>query len=392
MKITKIEVLNDGANEIIAENLWDKIEKFASYSFNASHAVAYTILSYWTCWLKTYYPAEYFAAQLSIVKEDKYPNLVKDARSCGIMVLPPDVNFSTDKFAIKDDKHIVMPFSAIKGCSEKIAQKIMTAREAVGGKFVSKEQFVEVARQKGSGINVRVVTNLDLVGGFADIEPDQPKATDESRRKDQLTLMPGLVIATLVSKKITSMDEEKKLEILSVVNDFIGCDKCNLCKSVHVLPAIGGSKCKFMVVFDCPNGDEEALGKMFVGKGATFVKKALKSAGVSVANGYFTSLVKAKKNDKFLTNDQINGCSGYLDKEIDLVKPGVILCMGSTATKHLLPEIKSPSQEVGNAFYNKDLDATVVIGMNPLQIIFNPDKMTELEKCTQKLAEILGVE
>ena len=381
-----------GVHETVASNLFDKIEKFAGYGFNKSHAVAYTILSYWTCWLKTYYPAEYFAAQLSIVKEDKYPNLVKDARTCGIKVAPPDVNFSGDKFEIRDNEHIVMPFSAIKGCSEKIAQKIMVAREKVGGKFLSKEHFVEVARQKGSGINVRVVNNLDLVGGFAEIEPDQPKATDECRRKDQLTLMPGLIIDTIVSKRTTSMDDQKKIEIASVVGQCIGCKNCDLGERVHALPVMGGAKCKFMMVFDCPNTEEESHGKMFVGKGATYVKKMFKEAGVSASAGYYTSLVKAKKTDKFLTNAQINGCSGFLDKEVDVVKPGVIVCMGSSAVKHFLPELKSPSQEVGNAYYKKELDATVIVGMNPMQILFNPDKMLDLAKVVEKLAEVLGIE
>ena len=390
MKIVKIEKAEAGVSEHVANNLWSKIEKFAAYSFNKSHSVAYSILSYWTCYVKTYYPAEYFAAQLSIVKEDKYPNLIKDARSCKINVLPPDVNFSTDKFAIKDPWTIVMPFSAIKGCSENIAKKIMKAREDVGGHFITKMHFEEIASQKGSGINCRVVANLDRVGAFAGIEPSQPMATDESRLKDQIELMPGLVIDTIVSTATTNMDDNKKLEILNIFSEVVNCKGCDLCSKTHPSPIVGGSKCRFMMVFDCPNGDEETKGKMFVGSGANFVKKAFKEAGVSTSQGYFTSLVKAKKSDKFLTNAQLNGCTKWLDKEVETVKPGVIVCMGSASTKHFLPNVKSPSAEVGNAYFDKKLDATIIVGMNPLQIVFDPKKMELLDKIAAKLSETLG--
>ena len=380
-----------GMTESKARLLWTKIEKFASYSFNKSHSVAYSILSYWTCWVKTYYPAEYFAAQLSIVHEDKYPALIRDANSCGIAVLPPDVNFSSERYGIKDDKTIVMPFSAIKGCSERISTKIVEARNNNGGRFSSMDEFVKIAGTKGSGINKRVVENLNKVGAFADIEPTQPKANDDSRKTDQIELMPGLIVDTVVSTSTTHMDEKKKLEVLSIYAETTDCKNCNLCGKVHPTPVVGGAKCRFMMVFDCPNGDEEKNGKMFTGTGSIYVKKSLKDAGVSAAQGYYTALVKSKKTDKFLTNAQINGCSGYLDREVELLKPGVIVCMGSASAKHFLPDLKSPSLEVGNAFYNPKLKASIIVGLNPLQLIFAPEKIKTLDKVSATLARTLGL-
>lgn len=379
-----------GMAETIANALFDKIENFAKYSFNASHSVAYSVVSYWTAWLKVYYPAEYFAAQLSIVKEDKYPALVKDARSCGIEVVPPDINISTDKFEIKDYRTIVMPFSSVKGCSEVIAKKIMNARQEAGGRFITKMHFEEFAKKRGSGINVRVVGNLDLVGTFAGIEPSQPMATAEIRRKDQSALLPGLIIDTITSTSVTAMNEMKKLEILALHNEVLDCKACNLCSKVHPLPVVGGSKCRFMVVFDNPSTDEDAAGKMMKGKGAGYVKEAMKECGLSPALGYYTALVKAKKDDKFLTNAQINGCSKFIDKEVETIKPGVIVCLGSACVKHFLPDVK-PASEVGNAFYVPALDATVVVGFNPAQIFFNMGKFEALKQVFSKTAEVLQI-
>ena len=379
-----------GMAEGRARQLFEKIENFAKYSFNASHSVAYSIVSYWTCYLKVYYPAEYFAAQLSIVKEDKYPALVKDARSCGIDVLPPDVNLSTDKFEIKDARTIVAPFSSVKGCSALTAQKIMKAREEAGH-FITKMHFEEYAKRKGSGINVRVVANLDAVGAFASIEPSQPTALDERRRKDQVTLMPGLIIDTITSSVITPMTEQKRLEIVAVHSEVLDCKACDLSGNTHCLPTVGGSKCRFVCVFDCPSWEEEQKGQIFYGKGATFMKSAMKENEISPKQGFYTALVRAKKSDKHLSNAQINGCSKFLDKEIELLKPGVIVCLGSASAKHFLPSLKAPSAEIGNAFYRPDLDATVVIGFNPLQCVFDPSKLSVLNLVFAKVAEVLSV-
>lgn len=373
-----------------AETIWDKIEKFAGYGFNKSHAVAYTILSYWTCYLKVYYPAEYFASQLSIVKDDKYPNIVKDARLCGIEVVPPDINASTSRFEITDDHTIVAPFSAVKGCSETTAKKIVALREKVG-KFHNKQEVIDAAKQRGSGVNSRVVGNLDLVGAFASVEPEQPKATDECRRRDQIQLLTGLIVDSVTTSVVTKMNEAKKLEICNVYSEAIQCKNCDLANHPHPMPTIGGANCRYMVVFDCPSKAEEDAGKMFVGDSARLVRQAMKECGVSPAAGYYTSLVKAKKKDRFLSNGQINNCSKFLDREAELLGVGAIVCLGSSAVKHFIPDCKQPSAEVGNAYYNKKLNAMVIVGLNPMQIIFSPAKYEDLKKVFAKLAETLDV-
>ena len=79
-------------------------------------------------WLKTHYPAEFFAAALTILGEDKHQGLVKDALTYSIRVLPPDVNVSSNRIEIRtleDGSQVLYaPFSAVKGCSENGCQAI----------------------------------------------------------------------------------------------------------------------------------------------------------------------------------------------------------------------------------------------------------------------------
>ena len=145
-----------------AEGLWHNFEAHAGYSFNRSHAVAYSMLSYWTAWLKHYYPLEFM---FSILKnegdKDARTEYLLEAKRLGIKVLLPHVNESNLDFSI-EGKSIRFGFSNIKYISEGIGSKIIASRP-----FKSYAELVEVAGKKGSGINSRAVSTLNLIGAAA---------------------------------------------------------------------------------------------------------------------------------------------------------------------------------------------------------------------------------
>lgn len=396
-----------GLGEIESGAIFDKIEAFAGYGFNRSHAVEYSIISYWTMWVRVRYPAEYFAACLSIVADDKLSGLVKDAREYGIEVLPPDVNRSTDRFTIPDDKHLLAPFSSVKGVSENTARAIMKLREtakemtlnskgkpefgAVTGRFESLEHFAALAAQKGTKVNVKVVDTLNLVGAFASIEKGSLPARHPDRRRHQTELMPGLIIDSVKADRTTDVaDKFVRAKIIHIIQDYRACKDCDLEAQPH--PAIRmKSNVKFMVVSDCPSWQEEKADKLLEGDAGDFIKEAIKNAGLSPADGYYTTLVKAKKNDKFLTNAQINGCSKFFDRELELLKPPVIVALGSAAIKRLVPGVKGGTAELaGKVIFDSKLNASIVCGINAQQILFDPLKMEILQGVFEKVADIVN--
>ena len=101
MKIAKVISEQEGLSPEKAQEIWDAFEKFGGYAFNKSHSVAYSLISYQSMWLKTHFPAEFFAAALTILGEDKHQGLVKDALTYGIRVLPPDINMSSNRIEIR---------------------------------------------------------------------------------------------------------------------------------------------------------------------------------------------------------------------------------------------------------------------------------------------------
>ena len=96
----------NGYSDDAIKTLWDILVPFSDYAFNKAHTAGYGLVSYWTAYLKANYPAEYMAALLTSVGDDKDKSAVylAECRRMGIRVLPPDVNESGARFtAVGDD-------------------------------------------------------------------------------------------------------------------------------------------------------------------------------------------------------------------------------------------------------------------------------------------------
>src|SRR6185503_11092828 len=109
-----------------------QIETFGRYGFNKSHSVAYSVLSYQTAWLKTYYPAEFMAALLSseIGSTDKVVQYINEARELGLEVLPPDVNESGFKFTVVGETRIRFGLGAVRNVGRGAIESIIAARQS----------------------------------------------------------------------------------------------------------------------------------------------------------------------------------------------------------------------------------------------------------------------
>ena len=122
-----------GTAKPLAGEIFDLIEKFASYGFNKSHSVAYSVIAYQTAYLKAHYPAEFMAATLSseIGSTEKIVKLIDDCRKMGIEVLPPDVNESGLDFKVVDGR-IRFGLCAIKNVGESAIDTVIRARAEKG--------------------------------------------------------------------------------------------------------------------------------------------------------------------------------------------------------------------------------------------------------------------
>jgi DNA polymerase-3 subunit alpha len=131
----------NGVEAAVARQLWSKMEAAGDYSFNKSHAVSYAMVSYQTAYLKANYPVEYMAATISSVMstKDKVPYYVHACEGMGIEVMPPDVNESSNGFAVVEGK-IRFGLNAVKNVGSGVIDSIIAAREE-DGRFKSIYDF-----------------------------------------------------------------------------------------------------------------------------------------------------------------------------------------------------------------------------------------------------------
>lgn len=155
-----------------AQRLWHEFEAHAGYSFNKSHAVVYSMITYWTAWLKYYYPLEYMAATLRNEKEkDSFTDYLIETKRLGLTIYLPHINESEAKVSIQDGG-IRLGLTNIKFVSDGVASKLLMARP-----FQSYSHLLSIAEKKGSGLNSRMIDALNKIGAAR--FPDNPIRGDE---------------------------------------------------------------------------------------------------------------------------------------------------------------------------------------------------------------------
>lgn len=388
--IDYVEIVSEqeGLSKEKAQEIWDAFEKFGGYAFNKSHSVAYSLISYQSMWLKTHYPAEFFAAALTILGEDKHQGLVKDALTYGIRVLPPDVNVSSNRIEIRtleDGSQVLYaPFSAVKGCSENGYQAIMRAREKVGGKFESVAQFDEAVEKRAC--NSRVRESLHKVGAFASIEPGSLPATDPERLRDQAELMGNLIIDAVKASRPFEMNPKRSAEINVLMTRMAA--EMGLGEEL-IRPTIG-IKPKIMIILDNANGNDARTGYFMENGYDDFKAKLLTVGDLRMGDLYVTGVCKkVKDKEKDYTKDEIGQFTDFMREEINLVRPTYILTCGSRSTA-LFNNKSKPSDLIGRKEYFPELDATVFYGFNPNILYFRPEEGERLEAILADIAETIN--
>ncbi|MDT0443455.1 DNA polymerase III subunit alpha [Streptomyces johnsoniae] len=155
----------NGYSDDAIQALWDVLVPFAGYAFNKAHSAAYGLVSYWTAYLKANHPAEYMAALLTSVKDDKDKSAIylNECRRMGIKVLPPNVNESVHNFAARGDDVILFGLEAVRNVGTNVVESIIKSRKAKG-KYVSFPDYLD--KVEAVACNKRTTESLIKAGAF----------------------------------------------------------------------------------------------------------------------------------------------------------------------------------------------------------------------------------
>jgi DNA polymerase-3 subunit alpha len=167
----------NGLSDNMSGEIFDLIVKFAQYGFNKSHSVAYSYIAFQTAWLKTHYPAEFLASNMTakLTSQEEVVKLIDESKKYNIKVYPPDVNRSFAKFTA-DANTIYFGLAAIKNVGISAVDSIVEARKDKPFKSF----FDFISRVDSRQINRRTLESLVLSGAFDLIENGRRRALFES--------------------------------------------------------------------------------------------------------------------------------------------------------------------------------------------------------------------
>jgi DNA polymerase-3 subunit alpha len=225
-----------GFDRAKAEELFDLIVKFAGYGFNKSHSAAYAMVTFYTSYLKYYYPTEFMAAILTLEKNntDKVVKYVDELKRMGIKLVPPHINRSDLEFEAQDidgDEVVVFGLGAIKGAGDVAIKSILDVRKE--GEFKDLSDFI--SRIDSQKVNKKVIESLIKSGALdsfgysrkamlTQIEDiiEAAKKAGDAKKMAIGSLFGDEAEMTTVEIKLAHMDEFDALEVLEMEKESLG--------------------------------------------------------------------------------------------------------------------------------------------------------------------------
>jgi len=206
--------LKNGIAKDVAAGIFLKIEPFAEYGFNKSHAAAYAIISYQTAFLKTYYPNEFIAASMTmdISNQNKLSEFYEELKRLGIKIIRPDINECFADFRTIDN-NFYYALGGIKAVGFEAISNVVAERDK-NGKFISINDFLKRVNPKD--MNKLQLEGLVKAGAFDNLNLNRQSLFDS---------IPNFILKTkniFDNKSANQIDLFSEDEILEneIVNDI----------------------------------------------------------------------------------------------------------------------------------------------------------------------------
>lgn len=175
------------------------------------------------------------------------------------------------------------------------------------------------------------------------------------------------------------LDFSSDLEILQ--KDVEQCYLCEISKNrQHVVFGAGSSDARLMIVAEAPGAKEDETGVPFVGRSGDLLTKMIENAiEIKRSSVYITNVIKCRPpNNRNPSSDEMINCRPFLHKQIEIIKPEIILCLGAVSFHYMSGSAMSISKARGRIF---DLDGIKLIpSFHPSYLLRNPSAKKEVYK------------
>ena len=180
--------------------------------------------------------------------------------------------------------------------------------------------------------------------------------------------------------------------LLRVREDLGECTRCKLYKHRHTIVfGVGNPKAELVFVGEGPGADEDAQGLPFVGRAGKLLTQMIEAMGLERKDVYICNVVKCRPpENRTPEDDEVSTCSPFLLRQLAVIAPKVIVCLGAVAAKTLLRTNRGISQFRGQwlDYRGSKLMATY----HPAYLLRNPNAKGEVWKDLQKVMVVLGLQ
>lgn len=234
--------------------------------------------------------------------------------------------------------------------------------------------------------------------------PNSQKEVTLPRSEGKPALRVTGSVVTPVSPKITSLPVPAGPSLFEAVDKIVGdtllkvredlgeCTRCKLHRTRHTIVfGDGNPKAELVFVGEGPGADEDAQGLPFVGRAGKLLTQMIEAMGLQRKDVYICNVVKCRPpENRQPEEDEVSTCSPFLFRQIDVIAPKVIVCLGAVAAKTLLQTNRGISHFRGEwlEFRGRKLLATY----HPAYLLRNPPAKSEVWKDLQKVMAVLGLE
>jgi uracil-DNA glycosylase len=182
-------------------------------------------------------------------------------------------------------------------------------------------------------------------------------------------------------------------DTFQLIRETIGdCTRCKLHKArTNIVFGVGSMKAELVFVGEGPGHDEDIKGEPFVGRAGKLLTQMIEAMGLRREDVYICNVVKCRPPENRLPEkDEIATCSPFLFRQIDVIRPKVICCLGSCASQTLLQTTQGISRFRGEWFDFRG--SKLIATYHPAYLLRNPNAKGEVWKDLQKVMTVLGLQ
>jgi len=206
-----------------------------------------------------------------------------------------------------------------------------------------------------------------------------------------LPVLPPIVVPPAGPSLFEAVDKIADDTLLKIREDLGDCTRCKLHKGRNKLVyGDGNPNAQLVFVGEGPGADEDAQGLPFVGRAGKLLTQMIEAMGLQRRDVYICNVVKCRPPENRQPEpDEVSTCSPYLLRQIDVIQPKVIVCLGATAAKTILNTTRGISQFRGEwlEWRGRKLMATY----HPAYLLRNPPAKADVWKDLQKVMAELGL-